>query len=276
MSLVRPRLAAPLVAAALLASGCGMKPEPVGSIPSFPQTVGDGSSLIGASGRETSPSAARRLPVVVDGSGRPLVRKLRRLHPDLILAPASLSADAAAQLSHELGAAVYVSGPPTVQGIEHDIDSVAVLTGYGARGGQLVGEMQARIGAIRRAVSGTPPVRVFVDNGFFYTIDPSSPTAQLIQMAGGVDVATDAQPGRPYPLAKLRAAAPQAYLAVAGRSTTLSGLRTSKATRNLPAVRSGRFLLIDERDLTDPGLRVVTTLRQIAHLLHPTAHLPGS
>jgi ABC-type Fe3+-hydroxamate transport system substrate-binding protein len=114
-----------------------------------------------------------------------------------------------------------------------------------------------------------------VDNGFFYTIDPNGPVGDLIAMAGGVDVAADAAPGKPYPLAKLRAARPQAYLAVAGRGTTLAGLRKTPATKRLPAVRSGRFLLIDATALTDSGPRVVATLREIAHALHPSASLSG-
>ena len=148
-----------------------------------------------------------------------------------------------------------------------------MLTGYAVRGRSLVQHMQERVAAIRRGVGAEPPVRVFVDNGFFYTIDPAGPAGDLITMAGGVDVAADAEPGKPYPLAKLRAAKPQAYLAVAGRGTTLSGLRTSGATKHLPAVRSGRFLLIDANALTDTGPRVVATLRQIAHALHPSATL---
>ena len=75
---------------------------------------------------------------------------------------------------------------------------------------------------------------MFVDNGFFYTIDPAGPAGALINLAGGVDVAADAELGKPYPLAKLRAARPEAYLAVAGRGTTLSGLRRSPATKHLP------------------------------------------
>ena len=96
-----------------------------------------------------------------------------------------------------------------------------MLTGYAVRGRSLVQHMQQRVAAIRRGVGAEPPVRVFVDNGFFYTIDPAGPAGDLITMAGGVDVAADAEPGKPYPLAKLRAAKPQAYLAVAGRGTTL-------------------------------------------------------
>jgi ABC-type Fe3+-hydroxamate transport system substrate-binding protein len=131
------------------------------------------------------------------------------------------------------------------------------------------------VASIRKAVATEAPVRVFVDNGFFYTIDPNGPAGQLLSMAGGIDVAADAEPGKPYPLSKLRAARPQAYLAVAGRGTTLAGLRTSRATKRLPAVRSGRFLLIDATALTDRGPRVVATLRQIAHELHPSAPLGG-
>ena len=301
----RLRLAVPLAALALAAPACGFKSEPVGALPSFPRTVQDGQgrtvtldaqpgrivsldpgltetafavgaggNLVAASGKERYPSAARRLPVALDASGKPDARRIRKLHPDLLLAPAALAGEATG-LGAELHVPVYVGGDGTLRGIEHDISQVGVLTGFAVRGRTLVQNMQVRVAAIRKAVGVEPPVRVFVDNGFFYTIDPAGPAGDLITMAGGVNVAADAQPGRPYPLSKLRAAKPQAYLAVAGRGTTLAGLRTSNATKRLPAVRSGRFLLIDPNALNDRGPRIVATLRQIAHVLHPTAALGG-
>lgn len=303
MSFCRLRLAVPLAALALAVSACGFKSEPVGVLPSFPRTaddgqgrsvtvadqptrivsldagltetafaVGAGADVVGATGTESYPAAARRLPVAVSSDGQPETAKIRRLRPDLILVPASLAGQAAA-LGSQFHVPVYVGGNGTFADIEHDIAQVGVLTGFAVRGRSLVQHMQARVAAIRRGVGTEPPVRVFVDNGFFYTIDPAGPAGDLITMAGGVDVAADAEPGKPYPLAKLRAAKPQAYLAVAGRGTTLSGLRTSGATKHLPAVRSGRFLLIDANALTDTGPRVVATLRQIAHALHPSATL---
>jgi cobalamin transport system substrate-binding protein len=303
MSSCRLRLAVPLAALALAAPACGFKSEPVGALPSFPRTaqdgqgrtvtvdaqprrvvsldpgltetafaVGAGANIVGATGSESYPPAARRLPVAVDSAGRPDAARIRRLNPDLILAPASLAGEAAA-LRSQFHVPVYVGGDGTVDGIEHDIAQVGVLTGFAVRGRTLVQHMRERVAAIRRGVGTEPPVRVFVDNGFFYTIDPAGPEGDLITMAGGVDVAADAEPGRPYPLAKLRAARPQAYLAVAGRGTTLGGLRTSRATKHLPAVRSGRFLLIDAKALTDRGPRIVATLRQIAHALHPSVSL---
>jgi ABC-type Fe3+-hydroxamate transport system substrate-binding protein len=209
---------------------------------------------------------------VLSSDGSPETARIKHLQPDLILAPDALSGQAAA-LGAELHVPVYVGGDGSLEGIEHDIAQIGVLTGFAVRGRTLVQHMQERIASIRKAVGSEAPVRVFVDNGFFYTIDPSGPAGQLISTAGGIDVAADAQPGKPYPLSKLRAARPQAYLAVAGRGTTLAGLRKSPATKRLPAVRSGRFLLIEPAALTDRGPRVVATLRAIAHALHPTAPL---
>ena len=299
----RLRLAVPLAALALAAAACGMKPEPVGVLPSFPRNVQDGQGrsvtmaaqptrivsldpgltetafavgagddVVAASGAESYPAAARRLPVALGTDGRPDVKQIRRLHPDLILAPATLASEATG-LAGQLHVPVYVGGNGTLHDIEHDVAQVGVLTGFAERGRTLVGHMQQRVGAIRQAVGSQAPVRVFVDNGFFYTIDPNGPAGDLIELAGGVDVAADAQLGKPYPLSKLRAAKPQAYLAVTGRGTTLAGLRKSPATKHLPAVRSGRFLLIDPTALTDRGPRIVATLREIAHVLHPSAPL---
>jgi iron complex transport system substrate-binding protein len=288
----------------VVATGCGFKPEPIGSLPSFPQTVtdgigrrvtvesqprrvvsldagltesayavGSGGLVVAGSGREQYPAAALRLPAAGSGGGTPGVARLRKLRPDLVLMPNGTSASAAAALQHGVGAPVYVAGDATISGIEHDIDGVGALTGNAGAAGALVGRMQSQLHSVQAAVGDDAPVPVFVDEGFFYTIDPDGVGARLIGLAGGTNVAADAVPGKPFPLAKLRAAAPQASLAVAGRGVTLAGLRHSKATRDLPAVRNRRFSLIDGGALTDTGPRVVTEVRDLAHLLHPSLHV---
>ena len=102
MSSCRLRLAVPLAALALAVSACGFKSEPVGVLPSFPRTaddgqgrsvtvaaqptrivsldpgltetafaVGAGADVVGATGTESYPPAARRLPVAVSSDGKP-------------------------------------------------------------------------------------------------------------------------------------------------------------------------------------------------------------
>jgi iron complex transport system substrate-binding protein len=300
----RLRLLAVLILV-LVAAGCGFKPEPIGTLPSFPQrvvdglgrrvtvhsqprrvvsldpgltesayAVGAGSLMVGATGHEQYPQVARRLPRVVSANGVPNVARLRRLHPDLILAANNLSAAAAAQLSHTVGAPVYVASAGTVPGVEHDVDQIGAMTGNATAGAALVGRMQAGVRTIQKAIAGLPPVPVFVDEGFFFTIDPTGTAAGLIALAGGANVAAAVTAGRPFPLSRLRAAAPQVYLAFAGRGVTLAGLRTSRATRNLPAVRERHFALIDGAALSDTGPRVVAEVRDLAHLLHPSLRIP--
>lgn len=300
----RLRLLAVLVPL-LVATGCGFKPEPIGSLPSFPQSVTDGAGrhvtiesqprrvvsldpgltesafavgagplVVAGSGREQYPAAALRLPHAAAVGKTPSVARLRKLRPDLVLMPNGTSASAAAAVQKGVGAPVYVAGPGTISAIEHDVDQVGALTGNAPAAAALVKHMQSQLRAVKTAVGGDAPVPVFVDEGFFYTIDPSGSAARLIAMAGGANVASDAVAGRPYPLAKLRAAAPQLYLAIAGRGVTLAGLRHSKATRDLPAVRHRRFSLVDDGTLTDTGPRIVTEVRDLARLLHPTLQIP--
>jgi iron complex transport system substrate-binding protein len=289
----------------LVVAGCGFKPEPIGTLPSFPQrvtdgvgravavqtqprrvvsldpglteaafAVGAGGLVVAASGREQYPAAALRLPRAETAGGSPDLARLRKLHPDLVLAPNSTSPAAAARLSRTVGAPVYVAGNGTVPGIEHDVDQVGTITGEAAAGHAEVRGMQADLRKLKAALAGSPPVPVFVDEGFFYTIDPTSTAARLLALAGGTNVATDAVAGRPFPVARLRAAAPQAYLAVAGRGVTLAGLRRSKATRRLPAVRDRHFALVDAAALSDTGPRAVSEVLALAHLLHPTIRIP--
>ena len=289
----------------LVATGCGFKPEPIGSLPSFPQgvtdglgrrvtvqaqprrvvsldpglteaayAVGAGDAVVAASGREQYPAAALRLPRAGAADGAPNIARLRRLHPDLVLAPNSTSAAAAARMSRSVGAPVYVAGNGTVPAIEHDVDQVGAMTGEAAAGRAQVQRMQADLRRLKTALGGSPPVPVFVDEGFFYTIDPGGTAARLLALAGGANVAAGTTVGTPFPVAQLRAAAPQAYLAVAGRGVTLAGLRRSKATRALPAVRDRRFALVDGPALSDTGPRAVTEVLELARLLHPTLHIP--
>lgn len=289
----------------LVATGCGFKPEPIGQLPSYPQSVvdgigrrvtleaqprriasldaglteaayavGAGSSVVAGSGREQYPAAAQRLPTDVTAQGDPNLAKLRRLHPDLVLAPASTSTAAAARLSRAVGAPVYVAGPGSIAGIEHDVDQLGAMTGDAAAGQAVVRQMQAAVRKVQTAIHGTAPVRVFVDEGFFYTIAPDGTAAKLIALAGGANVAAAAVPGRPFPLARLRAAAPEAYLAFSGRGITLAGLRRSKATRTLPAVRERHFTLVDGAALSDTGPRAATELVALARALHPTLTIP--
>ena len=289
----------------LVATGCGFKPEPIGSLPSFPQgvtdglgrrvtvqaqprrvvsldpgltetafAVGAGDTVVAASGREQYPAAAQRLPRAGAADGSPNMARLRRLHPDLVLAPNSTSAAAAARLSNRVGAPVYVAGNGTVPAIEHDVDQVGVMTGEAAAGRAQVQRMQADLRRLKRRCAGARPCPCSSTRASSTPSTRTAPRPAWWPSPAAANVAAAATVGSAFPVAQLRAAAPQAYLAVAGRGVTLAGLRRSRATRGLPAVRDRRFALVDGAALNDTGPRAVTEVLELARLLHPTLHIP--
>ncbi|MGN6379131.1 MAG: ABC transporter substrate-binding protein [Gaiellales bacterium] len=296
-------LLAPVLVLAVFAVSCGLRSEPTGAGPTYPVVVvdgagrtvslparptriasldagltdslfavGAGAQVVGRSGNELYPRSALRLPEATS-NGAPDMSRLTALHPDLVLAPSSTSQAEASDMARRLGTAVYVAGPPTVDGIEHDILSVSALAGLADRGHDVIGGMRTRINRISSLTRGSPRVPVFVDRGARVTIDPHGIGAALIGLAGGVNAAPGASLDAPYPLARLRRAAPRVYLATPG-ATTLKALRKSRATRNLPAVRSGRFHIIAPGILVDTGPRITQALAELARLLHPGISIP--
>jgi iron complex transport system substrate-binding protein len=270
---------------ALLAvlSGCGVKPEPTGAQAPLPRRVvdgagrtvtisrpplrvvsldpgltawlfalGEGGRVVGRSGSETYPQAALKVPVVGADVASP--GRVEAARPDLVVVPDSTSPAAARTLSGDVRAPVYVAGPQTIPGIQHDVLALAGLLGGADRGQRLVQRMRSQLATVQAEVRGQPRVPVFVDRGDGFTIPPNGIAASEIAAAGG----------------RLARAAPRVYLASAG-TTTLAQLRAAAATRRLPAIRAGRFDAVPPQSLTDTGPRVARTVRRLAALLHPGA-----
>ncbi len=291
----------------LLGVACGQKHEPIGQLPAFPQQADDalgrqvrvlqapervvsldagvteaafrygaGKQIVGGTGTETYPPQATHLKSMLDDQGKISGAKIRKARPDLVIVPLDLigSAEAADSLALKAGADVYVTDDRSVQGIEHDILQTGLLTGHGAASNGLYTDMQRKIATIRAAYAGDPDVSVFVDRGYFYTIGPRTLAADLISLAGGDNVAGDADVSKPFGPSLLRQAAPQVYLAVAASGVTLEGLRRAKSTRDLPAIADKRFAIVPDAVLERSGPRVVDSLRTLARDLHP--ELSGS
>jgi iron complex transport system substrate-binding protein len=293
--------AAALLLLALVAASCGFKHEPIGSLPQFPQTatdaldrrvqiseapqrivsldpglteaafeIGASNLLVGGTGTETYPPPATKLKPMLTPDGKPAIKAIIRAHPDLVILPDSLAGTTAQAdaLARRLAVEVYVTDTESVQGIEHDILQLGLMTGHGGQARGVFADMQHQIDQITKAYAGQPPVPVYIDRGYFYTIQPGGLAADLVTLAGGRNVAAGADVSKPFGPAQLRAAAPAVYLAVAGSGVTLQGLSRSPATRNLPAVKAKRFAIIPDQLLGRRGPRVVDSLRTLARAIH--------
>jgi iron complex transport system substrate-binding protein len=300
-----PRLVA-LIALAAALGGCGFKQEPTGPLPLFPQSardalgrevrldaapqkivsldpgmtatafaLGAGDLIMGRSGRETYPKGAMRAPVMITAHGQPDIKALRRATPDLILAPATLVAttEAANRLALRVGANVYVLRADTVSGVRDDILELGLMTGTAERARTVVAGIDTELKRVRQAVAGLPEVPTFVDAGFRYTIAPGTLPEDMLRLAGGVNAAADATPGKQLTAADLRTAAPEAWISIKGQGLAPAELKSSPALKNLPAVTNGAISEIERATLFDDGPRVAHSVALVAAAIHPDLRL---
>ena len=126
---------------------------------------------------------------------------------------------------------------------------------------------------MQRHVSGTvqgqQPVPVFVDLGFRNTIPPQPGRKPDRPGRRPQHRRADARGPAGLDGACSESGAPQVYLVAATSGLSLKDLRKNRATRSLPAVKSGNVFVIPDSMLTEGGPGIARALATIAHDLHP-------
>jgi iron complex transport system substrate-binding protein len=295
-----------LAALALLCASCGFKHEPTGVLAAYPQSVRDAIGhevrvdaapkkivsldpgataamyalgaeklLVGRSGAETYPKQAMHLPVMVK-DGKPDLKAIEKAQPDVVLVPAAMAPTIGDvdQLQTKLASLVYVVGGTSAARVEDDITELGLITNRAAAGRRLASGIQSAVKRIHTAVAGEPAVPVFVDQGFGYTIDPTGLTGDLLRLAGGTNVASEADPSQRVTGTQLAQLAPQVYISAGDAGATLKQLKQRNATAQLPAVLDGRVVQVPTSVLTEDGPRLPLALARLAKLLHPDASIP--
>jgi iron complex transport system substrate-binding protein len=281
-----------LAAVALLlaagASACGERSEPTGpGVRLYPVTVADAEDR-----NVTLDSAPRRVVALTDataqivralGAGAMLVapparffdatgklvpRTLRTARPQLVLA--APETDGLETGGARIPAPVFIAPNGSLEEVERAITRIGLLLGRPVQARRIVHGIEAKRGAIARALAGTRPVTVFFDGGFFTTAPEQSLVGDLLRQAKGRNVAGASAEHVPFDLAQLAQLNPAVYLTTSDSGTTLRDLRMDPRTRKLRAVRQGRFATIDT-ELLEPGPRVGQGLVAIARALHPDA-----
>jgi ABC-type Fe3+-hydroxamate transport system substrate-binding protein len=257
-----------LLVGALLATGCGARPEPLASLPDSPVTIVDGT---GAS--VTLPRPARTI-ASADAAATATLKALGA-------SVTALAPGAAVPVGTELVIVSAATGAPSDGGAVPtfrwgvgdlrdaglQVAQLGLAVGRGGKGVALARSLDASITALLARATGEPVTPVFIE-GFPLqaTARDDAATALLVRL-GGRPVAT---PGATVSFAQLRRLAPEAWIAIDPAPTTLASVRRSAALRAVPAVRDGRVLHLVRVDL-EPSPTLAATLAAIVHALHPAA-----
>jgi iron complex transport system substrate-binding protein len=277
------------VAMLLVGPACGERSEPTGKLTvKYPLTVqGAGQQPLMLDQRprrvaSVAPGAARIMSHLgsdvqlagpsktLDSNGRIRIHRLRIEHPDLIVASPFTDAVNLAQARRATPAPVYFAPESSIRDIERAATELGLLLDVPLGARRIVNEIEHRRQKVAERLRAVPPVRVFVDTGFFTTVSSHSLIGDLVREADGISVAGRNPEAAPFPVRRLRRIDPDVYLATSDSGTTLRSLRRDPRTRNLRAVRKGRVAVVPTR-LLEPGPSIGRGLEEIARDLHPDA-----
>ena len=180
----------------------------------------------------------------------------------------------AEDLEEKTKAEVIVVNPKSVDGAISSIGLVARAVGEAEKGQVVEERLRGELRQLRKGVAGEPEPSVFYEvwGDPLQTAGPGSFVDDAIRLAGGENVAADAQ--EPYPLYSkevLLQKDPEYYLV--GRS---SGIPAEEIARRpgytaLSAVREDRVMVVNDDLIVRTGPRIVEGVREIAESIHPQA-----
>lgn len=253
------------VAALLLLTGCGQRSEPTGAkVELYPVTVQQppGPPIVVTRKPDRvaalTPQAATLLSSIL---GRTITQRSAGDAELKVTTPESL-----APRTRD----VYVAPDESIDDVERALTELGLLLDRPIRARELVAEIETKRKNVRSRLRGVKPVTVFVDTGFHTTVSTNSLLGNLIEEAGGKNIAGPApQPG-PYSVIRLQRQDPDYYLATSDSGTTLEDLKRDPRTKKLRAVREGHFAVLAAK-VVEPGGDVGDELLAIAKYLHPDA-----
>jgi iron complex transport system substrate-binding protein len=244
------------------------------SITEILYAIGLTDEIVGVSEFCDYPVAAKQKPKV--GYAHPNIEVIISLQPDLVLAPrAFLRADLLAKLE-QLKIPTFVVDPESFEEIPSRIQTVGRILNRSASADAVAMTMRQRIAAIRNKLDMVAQVRVLyvLNSQPLITVGPGSYIHQVISLAGGSNIASQATV--PYPHLNMEAVLkedPEIIIFPIGNAEGIPPAEQQEWLRwtSLSAVKQGRLHQISADVLNRPGPRIVEGLEALARVIHPEA-----
>jgi len=252
-----------------------IKEEPqnvVTMVPSMTETVfalGKGGLVVGRTDYCNYPEAALEVQSIgsmTEGN----VEVLSEINPDVIFASTLLKADSLKQLE-DLGFTVVVlASHDSIEGTYKLIEDTGLILNAQVKAAEVVDVMKTDFDAIADIVKDAEKKSVYYVVGFGeygdYTATGETFMHQLIEMAGGENIASDAT-GWAYSLEKIVEKDPE-FVICTEKYDTKTNLEAANGYKDLTAVKAGRLVEINNDLLDRQGPRLAEGLEALAKILH--------
>lgn len=244
--------------------------------------LGVGDRVVATDSASDTPAEAAALPDVADFSAVD-VEAVVDNEADLVIAGGLgfTPPDAVAQL-RELGIPVIVIYAPSVEAVYEDIELVGTAVGRETEAADLASALRTEMDAISAAVAGQEAPRTFYEIGYtdatgqiFAPADESF-VAEMVSLAGGDPITTGDPASYEIPLETLITADPE--IIVLGVNPFYMPTPEQVAARPgwdvMTALREDRVVTVQDTEITRPGPRLSTGLRNLAAAIRPDVTLP--
>jgi iron complex transport system substrate-binding protein len=237
-----------------------------------------GDRVVGVTDYCNYPPEATQKPKV-GGFSDVSMEKLLEAQPDLVLAASIHMAQVLPELEKQ-GLTVMVIDAHDFPGVLESIRLVGKATGTEKEAEALVAQMQERADKVAQAVAGRERPRVYweLDNTL-WTVGPGSFVQDLIERAGGENIAANAEMAWVQLSAEaIIAADPEViFLADHPYGESADTVKARPGWEKISAVVNGRIVELTQEQgdiVSRPGPRVIDALEMIARALHPDAFQP--
>ena len=241
------------------------------SITEFLFALGAGSRLVGTDDFSDEPAAAKSIEKV--GGIKVNFEKVVSLKPDLVLIVKF--SDGTIEKLASAGLLVLVVDPQSVG----EVARTAILVGRatGEDGSALAATIDQKVQQVKvKVAAATTKPRVYhevdaSDPAKIFTVGPGSYIHDLIEIAGGTNIAAKAVGAYPQLSAEeiLRADPEVIVLAAAPYSAKPEQVAARTGWSAISAVKNGRIVTIEPNLINRPGPRVGEAAEAYAKLVHP-------
>ena len=234
--------------------------------------IGAGEQLVGVTSFCDYPHEAQAKPKV--GGAFPNLEVVLSLKPTLVVAPRDfIRPDMVGKLD-QLKIALVILDAKTLEDVLRHIQMIGRMLGRSEKADAVAADLRRRVADIKARTAAAPRPRVFyvLNSDPLMTAGPGSFIHQLIELAGGANVAAGAPVSYPrLSLEEVISQDPEVILFPVGTEEGIPDQEQQRWLRwpALSAVRQNRFVRIPSVLLDRPGPRVVDGLERLARQLHP-------
>lgn len=234
--------------------------------------IGLDEEIVGVTNFCNYPPAAAKKPKI--GYTYPNLESILALRPDVVAAPREfLRADVLTKLD-ELKVPVFILEAKSLENVFAHIRTLGLIFDRTSAADEVTRHMRARVTHITRQLEAVGKKRVLyvLSSQPLITVGPESYIHQMIELAGGINIAAGAS--GPYPRLSMETVLkedPEVLIFPVGiaESVPESEQQAWKRWTSLSAVKDQRLRAVSSDALNRPGPRVVDGLEQLARLIHP-------